>query len=93
MREEQAESLEEFRKRMALAEGTKAPMPKHRLGHRFSWWKATKKGFTGALVAGATAAALKAQDGNVKPADLQAAFVAGVAGFIVMAGRNWMKNR
>ncbi|HLP40149.1 MAG TPA: hypothetical protein VK465_01470 [Fibrobacteria bacterium] len=59
----------------------------------FSWWKAAKKGLMGALVAGATAAALKAQNGHVKPEDLQAAFIAGAAGFIVMAGRNWMKNR
>ena len=61
--------------------------------YAFSWWKTVKKGLKGALVAGATAAAVKASDGNVKVEDLQAAFVAGVAGFIVLAGRNWFKNR
>lgn len=58
----------------------------------FRWGKAALTGLKGAALAGLAAAAVVAKDKDVTVEDLQAAFVAGVLGFLFETGRNWAKN-
>lgn len=62
-------------------------------GRPFKWGKMVVKGLRGAGVAGIAAAGAAGADGRAELKDLQAAFWAGVAGFIFEAARNWLKNR